>query len=203
MPQTEFAVGDRVVHPQRLEWGEGVISKAVKFAANGESGQKLTVRFDHAGLKTISTIHAPLTRAEESEQRRSKSDLESGDGDWLAALEGRSPAEVFAAIPERARDPFASLADRLTATLDLYRYERSGRSLLDWAIVQSGLRDPLSRFNRHELETHFQRFEIARDTHLKRVIDEVRKNPDDACRAALNQAPRASVPMLRRLGAVR
>ena len=74
---------------------------------------------------------------------------------WQDRLSGRSPDEVMARLPEAATDPFSGLEARLKATLGLYRFTDQGGSLLDWAAAQSGLKDPLSEFSRHDLERHF------------------------------------------------
>src|SRR5215475_864002 len=72
-------------------------------------------------------------------------------------------------LPDATTDPFTPLSARLKATIDLYRFTDSGGSLLDWAAAQSRLKDPLSRFSRHELEQLFRRFAFVRDEHLKKL----------------------------------
>ena len=42
--------------------------------------------------------------------------------------------------------------------------------LNDWAVMQTGLDDPLARFNRHELEEHFKRWSHEREQHLRRLL---------------------------------
>ena len=80
--------------------------------------------------------------------------------------------ETMIALDADVRDPFSSLRRRLTLTLDLYRFQRVGRALIDWAVAQSGLSDPLSRFTRHELEQLFDRWAEHRDSHLHRLLKE-------------------------------
>ncbi|MEM7621834.1 MAG: DUF3553 domain-containing protein [Planctomycetota bacterium] len=87
--------------------------------------------------------------------------------------------EIMTRVPEAARDPFRSLADRVRATLKLYTYQPSGGSLIDWASTQSGAADPLSLFNRHELEQMFDRFAIERDQHLGMLVGEARRAKTD------------------------
>ena len=38
--------------------------------------------------------------------------------------------------------------------------------------MQTGLDDPLTRFNRHELEEHYKRWSHEREQHLKRLLQE-------------------------------
>ncbi|MBL0926484.1 MAG: DUF3553 domain-containing protein [Phycisphaerales bacterium] len=196
-----FKFGDRVVHMARPEWGIGVITAAQAITDNGRPCQRLTIRFDREGLKTLSTAFAHLRPAEHVEfpagtpahpapaaapaaapatppgEAPAATAGASGLG-WLATLEGGNPAERMAHLPEPATDPFSTLAARLKATLELYRFSDAGRSLLDWAAMQTGLKDPLTRFNRHELEVFFKRFAIERDDHLKKLVAESqRKEP--------------------------
>ena len=67
--------------------------------------------------------------------------------------------------------------------LGLYRFEPAtpgrlpydGVKLIDWAVAQSGLDDPLARFTRHELETFYGRFAFERDALLVRYLGEAQK----------------------------
>ena len=88
--------------------------------------------------------------------------------DPLAAPD-ESAEERLLAIPDTATDPFIPLKKRMIATLGLYRFTGNGGSLIDWACMQTGLKDPMVRFNRHELEELFKRFRFALDQHLVRL----------------------------------
>ena len=83
------------------------------------------------------------------------------------------------AIPEPCRDPFRSLEDRIRSTLDLYRFDDGGKGLIGWAVMQTGLDDPLARFNRHELEEHFRRWSHEREQHLRKLLHEAREHALD------------------------
>ena len=63
MPQIEFKFGDRVVHSLRPEWGTGVVTQAQSTIIDGKPAQRLTLRFDRAGLKTLSSPPAELEHA--------------------------------------------------------------------------------------------------------------------------------------------
>ena len=41
--------------------------------------------------------------------------------------------------------------------------------------MQTGMKDPLARFSRHELESFFQRFQANLDAHLKRLVKDLRR----------------------------
>ena len=74
------------------------------------------------------------------------------DSEWLGEVAQRKVREVMVGLSERVRDPFRPVEERLRACLDLFRFDRTGRGLVEWAVAQSGLDDPLSRFTRHELD---------------------------------------------------
>ena len=71
------------------------------------------------------------------------------------------------------------------------------KTLLDWAVAQSGLDDPLSRFNRTELESFYKDWARDRDVALHRLVTEFRhrREPVDAF---LADAPRAALATLQR-----
>ena len=162
---------------------------------NGVDCQRLQVRFERAGLKTLSTAIADLRPA----------------GTVVAEVSTRSavaepvdlsnPQEVMGRIPEAARDPFSTPAKRFEATLDLYKYEPHGSSLLDWAATQSGMADPMERFNRHELEAFYERFRFNLDAHLGKVVRELRTQDPDAYRALVATAPTGARNAVKRLNA--
>lgn len=185
----DFQSGERVIHQDRPEWGVGVVLSA----QTGGDGQRLRVRFERAGLKTLSVPPAAV----EHQAKNLNGALTPSDR--LAGLDEHDAAEVMTGLPEAARDPFTSVAARLAATLSLYRFEPTGASIIDWAASQSGLADPLSRFTRHELEALFRTFERRRDAHLKRLADDVRNLAPADLAAAVADAPPAGKRALSRL----
>lgn len=178
MPYTEFKFGDRVVHTLRPEWGTGIVTQAQNITVDGQPAQRLTLRFDRAGLKTLSAPPAELAPAENgaAEATGAVAPAATDDG-WLSQLEVGNLNERMAMLPEATRDPFASLAQRIRATLALYRFSEQGGALLDWAAMQTGLKDPLTKFNRHELEQYFRRFASEREAHLRRLMLDAKKAP--------------------------
>ncbi len=195
----EWKSGEQVIHSGRPEWGVGQITRAEVQATNGARSQTLTIRFDRAGLKTLSTAYADL--------RPASSDSPASTGpiapETLVPDDEPDAAERLASLPDEATDPFLPIDARLRATFVLYRFNPSGGSLLDWAIAQSGLRDPLSRFSRHELEQSFERFRIALDQHLKNLLVSMKRQDPTGLQAVLAAAPPGAQQALRRIDALR
>ena len=92
------------------------------------------------------------------------------------------------ALTPQATDPFLSLRKRLEVTLSQYRFEATGARLVDWAVAQSGIDDPLSRFNRQELEQFHTKWRFELDAHLGKLLMECRREPD-VLAGELSKAP--------------
>lgn len=199
---TEFKFGDRLVHAGRPEWGTGVVTSATSVTEGGKTYQRLSLRFERAGLKTLSTEFATLRRADEAPAVPSGEAVPAaqvnGSG-WLETLEAGDLNAAMARLPEDTRDPFQTLGERIKSTLALYRFADHGGPLLDWAAMQTGLRDPLTRFSRHELEQFFRRFAMERDQHLKRLLLEAKKNPPPELQDLIAKAPKDARDAMRRL----
>lgn len=177
MSDTVWVTGDRVVHTARPEWGVGKVLNATKLREDGKDVQRLTIRFDRAGTKTISTAVAHLAGADSLPIQVFLPEREDDDG-LLMAPDHASLVARLAELPDAATDPFRSLSKRLDATVALYRFGGTGGSLLDWAASQTGMADPLSAFSRHELEDEFAKFRAAVDAHLKKLaLDAARQEP--------------------------
>lgn len=205
MSAEKFTFGDRLRHPARPEWGVGTVVRAEDLPSNGRPVQRLAVRFPNAGLKTLNTAHASLERCAGNAAPRLDDDRETVadlDGlhqsEWLAPVAQRRIQETMTALPGNVRDPFNSLEQRLALTMGLFRFERTGGSLIDWAVGQSGLDDPLGRFTRQELEQHFDRWAMERENHLRALLDEVGRDSASVT-AALAKAPDAAREAVRRL----
>lgn len=192
-----FQFGDRVLHAEKPEWGEGLVTEAVGAVQDGKACQRVTVRFERAGVKTLSTAYANLKPADTAPVIQEA--LTNSAAEWLGDLGAKQAQEVMSRLPESATDPFASLEARLKATLGLYRFSAVGGPLIDWAAAQSGLKDPLSRFNRHELEEYYRRFEMARDAHLKKLAAEAQRADPSMLARLAPAAPPAARNALRRV----
>lgn len=208
--------GDKVVHTGKPEWGHGVISSAQKTTHEGQPCQMLTIRFDRAGIKTISTAFALLMAAEDApslpaegtayapENGVTKSaGVTAGEAALTQSFGSPDIRACMVKLPEAATDPFTTAIARLKATLGLYKFTPTGASLLDWAAIQSGMADPMSRFNRHELEKFFEAFVVVRDQHLRKVVQEARKADPSGTTQAIAAAPVSAQHALRRIDTMR
>jgi hypothetical protein len=123
----------------------------------------------------------------------------AGEANPILKASKREILEMMTSIPEAARDPFGTPVQRLRSTLSLYRFTSSGGALLDWAVMQSGLSDPLSKFTRHELEDFFGFFEKILWKHLGKMVREARDVPASELVQIRDSAPLAGQQALQRL----
>lgn len=209
MLNEKFSMGDRVRHAAKPEWGIGTITKVEHLPMNGKASQRLSIRFPNGGLKTLVSGHTELERVDEAADPFAAGDAHSvkvwdkmDESGWLAPMAKRKVEQAMLSLPADVRDPFNSLQKRLALTLGLYRFGRSSRGLMDWAVAQTGLDDPLTRFTRQELEQRFDRWTFERDNHLAKLLAEVRTAaPGDQSllNNALKSAPPLAVETVRRL----
>ena len=131
-------------------------------------------------MTRTTTSTAPFSSGANSASKES-------NGGWLAELERANGAQKHELwdLSGPMTDPFADLTQRLEATLDSYKYSTEPRSLIDWAVVQTGLDDPLSKYTRPELEQAFARYARDRDQHLHDLIRQLKRKGQAA---VLNQA---------------
>jgi len=185
MPTT-WSPNDRVLHPTRPDWGVGVVTRVAAHAHGGVPAQRLTIRFDGAGLKTLSTALVNLKPADNPQpfsQQRSKA---SGPQEQPTLAD-------LSALPQDITPPLDRPA--LTRALNWYRHTADGRALLDWAIARSALRDPLSVMDREHLR-------LARDTFFKRLDHIVLESARALARkdpAAFQSLTRSAPPAARSL----
>ncbi|MDA1007794.1 MAG: DUF3553 domain-containing protein [Planctomycetota bacterium] len=184
MQTTSLRKGDSVKHPNRPEWGIGSITRTEVYSSGSERDLRVWVRFPNVGEKVLLASVAKLevmgeaTGVESIYSRPTLSQVEgrSADG-WLAKFGERNAEELMTSLALDATDPFVGLRTRLERTLKLYRFEASGASLNDWAVAQSGLSDPMTRFNRQELEQLHKKWLINLDVHLARLLQDARREP--------------------------
>ncbi len=178
---TKITFGDRVRHPEFPEWGTGSVVKVENSAINSKPTSCVSVRFSSAGLKKFSGECIPLELLESNHEmpvdrdykRPAIAEVEDLEKAGLSNAVEQKLLEIMLAIPMACRDPFNSQEYRFRKTLDLYKYDLSGRGLMEWAMSQTGMDDPLTRFNRTELEVYFKQFARDRDQHLSKLLREL------------------------------
>jgi len=198
MAANPWSFGDRVTHADRPEWGVGQVTAVQPIMVEGRPTQRLTIRFERAGIKTLAAAVANIRKADEQSAPKS-SGVEAKPA--LANSTEATDVELakkLTTLPESVIDPFIPLAERLATTLGLYRFSDKGGSLLDWAAMQTGLADPLTRILRHELETHFSTFRRALDRHTSELASQLARKDKPALQAVAQKAPDAGQHALRR-----
>ncbi len=197
MAAISWSFGDRVTHADRPEWGVGQITSVQPIVVEGRPSQRLTIRFERAGIKTLAAAVANIRKAAGDPnpvaQAEPKPALSHSSPDTDADL-----TKKLAALPDDAVDPFISLPKRLETTLGLYRFSDKGGSLLDWAAMQTGLADPLSRFLRHDLEIQFAAFRRALDRHAGELGSQLARMDKARLAVITAKAPEAGQHALRR-----
>jgi hypothetical protein len=197
MTAIAFKMGDKVRSSKRPEWGEGSVMKLEAITFQGKTDQRIFVRFAAVGMKTLLASAADLIPADGSgddvltaiHRPTTLTDVEKAkEGGWLGEIDRRGPEAVMTSLPPAATDPFLSLRKRLENTIGLYRFDGK---LIDWAVAQSGVTDPMTRFNRNQLEQFWQRWKFALDAHLISLLGEARRDPD-ALQAAMAKATPAA-----------
>ncbi len=191
MSATQWSFGDRVLHADRPEWGEGQITAIQPILVEGQPSQRLTIRFERAGIKKLATAVANIKPASGSTSAKPASAHAAADEAKPAeeSLSDEALTKRLVSMPEETLDPFNSLEERLARTLSLYRFTDQGGSLLDWAAMQTGLADPLSRILRHELEVHFGTFRRNLERHTKEIGLQLMRQDKKKLQAVAAKAP--------------
>ncbi|MEM9063875.1 MAG: DUF3553 domain-containing protein [Planctomycetota bacterium] len=183
-PPTEtpiFTVGDEVVHPKKPEWGVGAVTKAEKAVHEGKPCQRLSIRFDRAGMKTVSTAFAALRPAREQAATPTE-----------AALDVQGLAMKLAELPREAIDTRRAGIERVAALLQELATDPEDGDMLAWAIRETGLRDPMSLLSRAELESRLRTRRAAAERELARVLGRLSRPERAQAEAIAAAAPSAA-----------
>lgn len=193
-----WATGDKVRHATKPEWGVGLVTAVEPAMVEGKPTQRLTIRFERAGVRKLAAIVAALEPADSGSKLQAAEEHAAATA-ALGQMDDSKIVEVLSQVPESARDPFRGLADRFKETLDLYRFSGEGASLLDWAAMQTGLADPLSRFSRHDLERCFERFQRALDAYSREIGLELARTDPASASKIVASAPEPAKAAMRRV----
>ncbi len=201
MPTPLFKPSDKVRHAARPEWGPGVVEAVTPVQHEGAAAQKLIIRFEHHGRTTVHTGYARIVPADHFAPAAPPrpAAAEGSTESWLRDLEATPPTQGLVELPLPCTDPIASLKSRLTATLDLFRFEPNARSITDWAIAQTGLTDPLQQFSREQIHDSYGHFCHNRDAHLRDLVRKITRAGETALldAAAQHRLPAARAALQR------
>ena len=198
MSSTVFNLGMQVRHRQRPEWGTGSVTRVEQLTRAGTRDQRLWIKFGAAGLKTLLASMADLEVIEAvpvAEHTFAAREAAS-DGGWLGRIATKKPEKAMSELLPDATDPFLTPERRIKILLGLYRFD-GGAKLIDWAVAQSGLDDPLSRFNRTELESFYKEWSLERDLALHRLVSDFRRQRKPV-EGLLVDAPRSALQVLQK-----
>ncbi|MEM6751259.1 MAG: DUF3553 domain-containing protein [Planctomycetota bacterium] len=186
-----FDRGHRVVHPSRPEWGVGAVKHAAPTTVDGKPGQRLRIDFPNKGTVTLNTSVVALRRVPPDGGTPPPASGNSFPGNasvssppsksWLQELEAANGSVTdrnLWDLPQDLTDPFTTLEQRLEATLKTFRFSTEPGPLFEWAVIQTGLDDPLTRHTRVELEQAFPRFARDRDHHLRDLVRQLKRRND-------------------------
>ena len=207
MIEATYKKGDRVRHPSRPEWGIGVVSKIEVVTRGSSTDLRVWVRFPSIGEKTLLASAAALEILEDQifsstvHSRPSVMDfVVAQGGGWLGSISKQTANDLMTTLPGEATDPFAHPKRRLEVTIKLYRFDGTPARLVEWSIAQSGLDDPMSRFNRQELEQLYKKWIFNLDAHLLKLLGEFRREKAVVDQALLNAPPLAVKAVRRQQG---
>ncbi|MSR68903.1 MAG: DUF3553 domain-containing protein [Phycisphaerales bacterium] len=205
MIEATYKKGDRVRHPARPEWGIGSVTKIEVVTRDSTTDLRVWVRFPSVGEKTMLASVAGLETIDEQgfgsgiHTRPTVTDIDlAKGGGWLGAVSKQSADNIMTALPGEATDPFASHRKRFEFSTQLYRFDGSAARLVEWSVAQSGLDDPMARFNRQELEQLYKRFIFNLDAHVLKLLGELRREKPVIDQVLLT-APPLAVRTVRRL----
>lgn len=195
---TMYTQGMQVRHRQRPEWGAGTVSRVEQLTRGTTRDQRLWIKFGAAGLKTLLASAADLEVVEgtgAAEHTFAAREIAS-EGGWLGQIAKKRPEQAMSELPPDTTDPFLTPERRLKNLLGLFRFDGNTK-LIDWAVAQSGLDDPLSRFTRIELEAFYKDWSRERDVALYRLVGDFkrRRAPYESL---LADAPKAALQTLQR-----
>lgn len=189
MAEQTWSVGDRVLHPSRPEWGAGRVTAVQRAAHAGRSCQKLTIRFDAAGTRTVSTAFVHLQPVQADPRGASGDPAPAADAGAEAPRDRRELFARLAGLPPEVTNRSTSASERLAAGLAWYRFEGEGRGLLDWSIARSGVADPLAELSRQDLEQAWEGFFRRLDHAVGELARDLARHDATALAAVLSKAP--------------
>lgn len=151
-------VGQKVCNAGRPDWGAGTVQRVQTQTVGGAAQHRVTVQFP-MGQRVLLVPPARLLAPTAAPQRAQRG--------WLDELAGNTLDDRLAALPDEIVNLLGSARERLLAMLPLLETPEDDKSLVRWAIAQTGVGDPLGQWTRDELQAAFERYLNQRDSLLR------------------------------------
>lgn len=159
-------VGARVCNAARPDWGVGTVLAVRTSQTGDQTVHHVRVQFV-SGIKTLVVPPCRLTRPADEPVRQKG---------WLDTLAGDTLDDRLRRLPNDVLQVLGSPRQRLAAVLPWYGFDADPRLLGRWAMKLTGVGDPLSHWNRDELEAAFDVFRRERDAHLRGLAAVLKQN---------------------------
>ena len=179
--KNKYSAGDLVRHTKRPEWGVGHITRVEPSTFAGKSSFRVTIRFEGCGLKVLNVPPAPieLDKVSTTSTCIDESAIDSIDSSssQFGVDSSIKIKEFMVKLPDICTDPFRSKKERFISTLELFRFDNDPHGLLNWSRSQTMLSDPMTRFNRMELESFFNQWKSVRDLYFIDLATNIKNEP--------------------------
>ncbi len=156
---TAELLGSRVCLPNRPEWGSGEVLRVQATRIGGQPVHRVSIQFP-TGHRTVVVPPGRLALPVAEPER------EAG---WLDEIGGMTLDDRLTQLPPESREVLGTPARRLAAMAPLFELSAEGTGLVQWALRQANVADPLSLWSRDELLLAFNAFCHERDGHLRLV----------------------------------
>jgi hypothetical protein len=178
---TPQLVGQTVRSATRPDWGNGKVLQVKPIQNDGQSAHRVQVHFERTGLRWIIAPPARLVSPTAEPERAAG---------WIEQMGKSSLDDRLRAIPAEVVDMLGTPRQRLAALVPLFAVTNEPRSLMRWAIDQTGVTDPLSHWSRDELQIALADFCVDRDSHFRNVaaLIQIKEGPE-ALRAVIDEVP--------------
>jgi hypothetical protein len=163
-------VGQTVRNAARPEWGAGKVLRVQEVRQGDTCAHRVSVQFQ-TGHKTMLVPPARLTAPTPERQR---------SAGWIDQLAGTTTDDVLRKLPPSVTETLGGPRARIAALLPLYAYTPDPQGLVHWARRQTDIADPLSQWNRDELEAAFTAFAVERDAALRGYLAEIKQREGPA-----------------------
>lgn len=178
-------VGQSVRNAARPEWGVGKVLRVQEERQPDGVAHRVSIQFA-TGHRTLLVPPAQLESPSPEPQRQAG---------WIDQLAGTTSDDRLRQLPKEALTVLGGPEEKLAALLPLFSFTNDPHGLVHWARRQTGVADPLSQWNRDELEHAFAGFCAERDAALRAAAAVIkdRRGPEQL-KAVLAEVPEPLKP---------